>query len=195
METNHSAEKNADVAHEEHEHECNSNPSEDCCGSSELCSMDNNVRRSIVIADDESDLGFQLAHNMRDRFGFIIMDDEDEGSYLSNLQKTAEVDAVSLNSRRQKETEREKKWIKMMHRWNFTLQYRKRKLRRRIIKGVPDAFRGQLWYNLLEADLVRDQFSDCSQIDITSIPSRTIDEVDDSLFDFFSDYELCNDAT
>mmetsp|Transcript_7611 Transcript_7611/g.16695 ORF Transcript_7611/g.16695 Transcript_7611/m.16695 type:complete len:646 (+) Transcript_7611:195-2132(+) len=42
-------------------------------------------------------------------------------------------------------TLREKKWSKMMANWERTTHKRKRKLRRRIRKGVPSSVRGQVW--------------------------------------------------
>jgi len=40
---------------------------------------------------------------------------------------------------------REKKWTKMMSDWEWTTHKRKKKLQRRIRKGVPSAVRGEVW--------------------------------------------------
>jgi hypothetical protein len=45
------------------------------------------------------------------------------------------------------EMERVKKWDKMNKHWNTATT--KEKLRRRIYKGIPDRFRGEIWIRLL----------------------------------------------
>ena len=82
--------------------------------------------------------------------------DDDDGSATS---ETAEVIQHELPGRAASESEsasdesksadlstrREKKWSKMMANWERTTHKRKRKLRRRIRKGVPSSVRGQVW--------------------------------------------------
>ena len=61
----------------------------------------------------------------------------------------AELPKVDKNEIKIKQTEMErlKKWEKMTKKWDSPAT--KEKLRRRIYKGIPDRFRGQVWALLL----------------------------------------------
>ncbi|XP_051163272.1 USP6 N-terminal-like protein isoform X1 [Leptopilina boulardi] len=73
-------------------------------------------------------------YHTTDRYGFI---------------HDAELPKVDKNEIKIKQTEMErlKKWEKMTRKWDSPAT--KEKLRRRIYKGIPDRFRGQIWSNLL----------------------------------------------
>lgn len=120
-----------------------------------------------------------------DRFGFVIL----ESSFFH--QSKAIQSKLELQNRRDKETEREKKWLKMMKRWDFTKRYRLAKLKRRIRKGIPDGFRGVMWYKILQISAYSDEdinsyrtfperfpnVYDITQLPIDRIPIQTIEEV------------------
>lgn len=51
------------------------------------------------------------------------------------------------------ETEREKKWLKMLKQWDVSND----KLRRRVYKGIPNAVRGRVWSKLLGLETVKEE--------------------------------------
>lgn len=106
-----------------------------------------------------------------DKFGFIVDTEKSTRSQRTQLPPTGEgpTDAESETSEtavlegqtgtKQKKksgrstggnggstnSKREKKWTKMMSNWERTTHKRKKKLQRRIRKGVPSAVRGEVW--------------------------------------------------
>jgi hypothetical protein len=120
-----------------------------------------------------------------DRYGFMIID----GSFFH--QSKAIQNKLEVQSRRDKETEREKKWLKMMKRWDFTKRYRLTKLKRRVRKGIPDGFRGVMWYKILQISAYSQEdiskrrtfperypnLYDITQLPIDKIPMQTLEEV------------------
>ena len=75
-----------------------------------------------------------------DRFGFLL-----SVSSSQFHQSKPILDVTETKRRKAKETLRERKWLKMLKRWDFTLRFRREKLERRIRKGIPDGFRGVIW--------------------------------------------------
>lgn len=121
-----------------------------------------------------------------DRYGFIIG--------ASSFHQHKAIEEEEARKRKEKETTREKKWLKMLRRWDFTQKYRLAKLERRIRKGIPEGFRGVMWYKILEAAAYSPQdlaakntlpnrypnVYDITCLPIDKVPMQTLDEVRES---------------
>ncbi len=109
---------------------------------------------------------------LKDRFGFYLTDE-----FHQFLDLPVEV----IQGRKDKETQREKKWMKMMKNWEYyakTIHRRNSILKQRIRKGIPDTFRAKAWEKLIHADAVsKKKYPDYSKIDLTVLSPITIDEV------------------
>jgi len=68
-----------------------------------------------------------------------------EGQTGTKQKKKSGRNAGGSNGNGSTNNKREKKWIKMMSDWERTTHKRKKKLQRRIRKGVPSAVRGEVW--------------------------------------------------
>ncbi|XP_063986391.1 USP6 N-terminal-like protein [Diachasmimorpha longicaudata] len=84
--------------------------------------------------DSWEDPGYEVYHTT-DRYGFI---------HDKRLPRKHESNEIKMHHI---EMERVKKWEKMTKHWDSPAT--KEKLRRRIYKGIPDRFRGQVWALLL----------------------------------------------
>ncbi|CAG5081350.1 Similar to Usp6nl: USP6 N-terminal-like protein (Mus musculus) [Cotesia congregata] len=84
--------------------------------------------------DSWEDPGYEVYHTT-DRYGFI---------HDKRLPRKLETNEIKMH---QVEMERVKKWEKMTKHWESPVT--KEKLRRRVYKGIPDRFRGQVWSLLL----------------------------------------------
>ncbi|XP_011495459.1 PREDICTED: USP6 N-terminal-like protein [Ceratosolen solmsi marchali] len=84
--------------------------------------------------DPWEDPAYEVYHTT-DRYGFI---------HDKRLPQKMDQNEIKLHH---VEMERVKKWDKMNKHWDTTAT--KEKLRRRIYKGIPDRFRGEIWIRLL----------------------------------------------
>lgn len=91
-------------------------------------------RENGVQIDPWEDPGFEVYH-ATDRYGFI---------HDKRLPQKMDPNEIKLHH---VEMERLKKWEKMTKQWDSPST--KDKLRRRVYKGIPDRFRGQVWALLL----------------------------------------------
>lgn len=90
--------------------------------------------------DPWEDPTFEVYH-VTDRYGFI------HDSRLPTQRDAAEIKAKEV------ESERTKKWLKMMKSWKK--YYPGEKMTRRIYKGIPDSLRGEIWARLLDINKVK----------------------------------------
>lgn len=88
--------------------------------------------------DPWEDPAFEIYH-VTDRHGFIH--DKRLPSKVDSEKRQVQV-----------EMERVKKWLKMLHTWETSVN--SDKMRRRLYKGLPDSIRGQAWRQLLQLDTV-----------------------------------------
>ena len=92
-----------------------------------------------------------------DQFGFLLSKEGTEKVYLQEGQRQQN------SSRHQKEVRRSawlqnkrlEKWRKMDKEWRLWMTKRHAKVKSRIRKGIPDPFRGRMWYVLSGADELR----------------------------------------
>jgi hypothetical protein len=106
--------------------------------------------------------------SMKDRFGFLLVD--------TFHQKLSVSEKIS-KARKDKESERARKWIKMSKNWAFFTKYRSRKLKERVRKGIPDAFRSFAWYELAECNAIKAKYSNPYELETARISAQTRDEV------------------
>ncbi len=106
----------------------------------------------------------------KDKFGFIPGD---------RFHQSLLITESELMLRREKEIERTKKWLKMINNWEFTTTRRQAKLKRRIRKGIPDALRMKVWYDLSQAEKIKKKIPKPSTliVDGTTLDPLTIDDV------------------
>lgn len=89
-----------------------------------------------------------------DRYGFIFEesngnDDVTEKSSTSGHRLSlVNISELEGKKRREKEWTRERKWIKMIRDWKNVNKAKRKKLKRRIRKGIPDAARGHVWMEI-----------------------------------------------
>ena len=135
----------------------------DCAGSVTSINTGGNERSDVSSREEETNAhGKDLGTNQRidecmigiDRYGFSMRKSVDEDD-LESSRRGVLLSVAEIAQRKLKETERLNKWIKMMRRWNFTVKYRKEKLKRRIRKGVPDAVRGKVWMDLMYSEALK----------------------------------------
>ena len=107
--------------------------------------------------------------SMKDRYGFILSNDSIE------FHRTEEQKRELI----EKETERTKKWIKMIKRWDYTLTHRGNKLRERLRKGIPDALRSDVWCKLSRINDMKQLYPNKFHItQPTNLTELTIDEIE-----------------
>ncbi len=105
----------------------------------------------------------------KDRFGFWIMD---------NFHQALSVSDKKIKERKEKESERTKKWLKMTKDWKSKGVTQTRQVKRRIRKGVPDALRSFVWCYLAGIKELRAKYPNpTTDIDTKSLTELTIDEV------------------
>jgi len=133
------------------------------------------VEVSVVPTDDSgpsaanSDVS-NSSYILKDRYGFYVSD-----QFHQQLQITPDV----VKFRRNKETERTKKWLDMIQHWSkFYKHDKKSKLNRRVRKGIPDAVRGLVWQRLINIDAVKEKIPNPYEIDTGSLCKNVIDEID-----------------
>lgn len=97
--------------------------------------VNNNVEALVVDAEPEEPLTLQRV----DRWGFL----------------GAEKLSAEEELHKQKEIEREVKWVEMREKWSSFSTRRKAKLRSRCLKGIPDSMRTFAWVKLSGADKLR----------------------------------------
>ena len=98
---------------------------------------DGNSHESIAVKDDKEDeINDKSRNSFRvDRYGFLESDYHHSSLTISEAM---------MKQRREKETERSKKWARMLKKEGS------RKLKERARKGIPDAVRGESWRWILE---------------------------------------------
>ena len=106
----------------------------------------------------------------KDRWGFMNCDD---------FHKFLALPPEVIEERKEKESDRLKKWIKMKKNWlkycNTGAKYFK--LKRRSRKGIPDAMRGFAWYEVCGAKNSKLLYPNLSLIDVGSVNATCVDEV------------------
>lgn len=111
---------------------------------------------------------------IRDRFGFFLSDE---------FHQFLELPVEERQRRKDKETQRERKWRKMVKekRWHTFINLEKGTmnplLKERIRKGIPDTFRGYVWNKLIDTSEIRRLHPDYHRIDLSKVSPVTIDEV------------------
>ena len=60
----------------------------------------------------------------------------------------------------------------------YLYEYRKAKLKRRVRKGIPDALRGIVWYNLSGAESYKRSYPDLNDINTNDLNELVIDEIE-----------------
>ena len=103
-----------------------------------------------------------------DHYGFYVDD---------HHHQSLEVSERTILTRKEKEKERTKKWIKMLKNWDFTETYRKEKLKRRVRKGICDNVRGLAWTKLSQAWRYRKQCPDLDSLNMSDLPDAARDDV------------------
>jgi hypothetical protein len=103
-----------------------------------------------------------------DRYGFYISDES------RNMRGISEQE---IRFRKRKESERTKKWLKMLNNWERTLSIRGEKLKRRLRKGVPDSLRSLVWIRLCESWRYKKKFSELVDLDASALPAQTAEDV------------------
>lgn len=104
-----------------------------------------------------------------DRYGFFVEkigsgDTIDKGSvarpssmspeYRSNVIQISEEEQ---RRRKEKEFHRERKWLEMIRDWSTFSQEHKKKLKRRIEKGIPDSARAFAWMDACDVEMARSE--------------------------------------
>ena len=113
-----------------------------------------------------------------DRFGFNVRKSMDEDD-LDSSRRGVLLSNWEVTHRKKKEAERVKKWIKMMKRWNFTIEYRKEKLKCRIRKGVPDAVRGKVWMDLMHSEALKWRHSHPTQLlNVKVVDEKILEDIE-----------------
>jgi Mg-chelatase subunit ChlI len=106
---------------------------------------------------------------LKDRYGFFVTD---------KYHKFLEVPVEVCKQRKEKESERARKWIKMIKQWEkYSGPSRFQKLKSRTRKGIPDVVRGYAWYQFAHGDEIKTKYPDVRQISLDDLPSVVIDEV------------------
>ena len=133
-------------------------------------------------ADDNDD---DPSNHEIDRWGFFKGDE---------FHRAKDVSKEIILFRENKEKEREQKWIRMMNKpggFGYLRKYREAKLKRRVKKGIPDTLRSKAWYGLCDIDnTIKKKIPDLDKLDIKSLPSRTVDEIERDIDRTFPRHEL-----
>lgn len=134
--------------------------------------------------DNDNDDDDPLNHEI-DKWGFFKGDE---------FHRAKEVSPGTIILRDNKEKEREVKWIRMMNKpgaFGYLRKYRGPKLKRRVKKGIPDSLRSKAWYGLCDIEnTVKNKIPDLDKLDIKSLPSRTVDEIERDIDRTFPRHEL-----
>lgn len=124
----------------------------------------------------------QLVGSGIDRYGFSRYDD---------FRLSLRVKAQDISARKAKETERERKWLAMVKdpAWHSLISEKKRamdrvlspaysQLRSRIRKGIPDAWRGQVWMDLLEPQIseMKAKYPFRSEVELSELTAEDIEK-------------------
>lgn len=135
---------------------------------------------AVVAVSPEDELGYgNLGRDaesadsslMKDRYGFFLSDE---------FHQASDLPPAIVKSRKDKETQRELKWKKMAKNWKSLFSYARKinvTLKARIRKGIPDTFRGSVWYKLVNADGSKEKLPNYYKIDLSQVNPVTIDEV------------------
>jgi hypothetical protein len=125
---------------------------------------------SQKIADpNSSDDEVNEAKTLKDRFGFFVTD---------KFHKHKDISSEVKNQRKAKESERSRKWIKMIKNWDkYSGPSRIEKLKTRTRKGIPDVARGYAWYHFVHGEDVKKKYPDVRQINTSDLSTVVIDEV------------------
>lgn len=146
--------------------------------------IDENIENGMCI-DEEApkmlEAPTETALGLRDRFGFLL---EDDGN---GFHRSLSISPSEQQRRREKETERLKKWRKMQKNWKKYFRPPESdpnkkivcKARERARKGIPDACRAWAWYQFCNASKAKRLFPNPSTLDVTRVPPNVIDEVID----------------
>jgi hypothetical protein len=141
---------------------------------------------SPVSPDDEN-----LEYVLKDRYGFFVTD---------KYHKYLEISVDLKEQRREKESERTRKWMKMIKKWDFYFKTRFEKIKNRTRKGVfflpffpflsffsplptyllgiPDSVRGFVWYQYASGETVKAKFPDVRQLQVENLPTIVIEEIE-----------------
>lgn len=135
---------------------------------------------AVVTVSPEDELGYTSltrdaegadSSMMKDRYGFFLSDEYHQASDLP---------PAVVKARKDKETQREGKWKKMSKNWKNLFVFSRKingTLKERIRKGIPDPFRGTVWYKLCNADESKAKITNYYKIDLSQVNPVTIDEV------------------
>ena len=104
----------------------------------------------------------------KDRFGFWRSND---------FHKSFSIHEDEDRRRKQKDTERIKKWEAMIKDWDRTNYYRASKLKSRVRKGIPDSMRIFAWPRLAGNENFRSKFRALKSIQNLELDEKVIDEV------------------
>lgn len=100
-----------------------------------------------------------------DRYGFQLGDQFHQRLQISDEEQY---------SRKEKERNREIKWIDMMKEWNYIISgdnaWKTNMLQRRIRKGIPDCIRGRIWGKLLKINTMSKKYRRPEQQECDSLP-------------------------
>ncbi len=104
---------------------------------------------------------------------------------------------VDEESHKQKEIEREIKWVKMRSDWGRWMGRRRRKLRERCLKGIPDSFRPFAWVRLSGARELRGSKPDNYYQELVSRKEETpaLEVIHRDLHRTFPDHVQFRDVT
>ena len=122
-----------------------------------------------------------IPQKSRDRYGFILHDNSAES-------QRDEAEKIKLQHI---ESERTKKWLKMLANWNTTMTFRSDKLKRRLRKGVPDPVRGEVWKKLARVDDTKRIYRDAYKFtNLSKLTEKVNDEIDRDLNRTFPGHDL-----
>lgn len=77
-----------------------------------------------------------------DKWGFVI---EDSDAALPSS-------VIETKKQREKETNRAEKWVSVISQWNSYSEEKKKKMKQRFRKGIPDRLRGEIWKKICDCD-------------------------------------------
>ena len=113
----------------------------------------------------------QNNHMFKDRFGFWIDNDND------NFHQARLITEKEAIARKNKESERSKKWVYMMKSWDKFIIKQVNKLKSRIRKGIPDSLRTFAWSHLAEIGDIKVRYPHPECIDVSRLTDQVKDEV------------------
>ena len=114
------------------------------------------------------DIDLEDGKKIKDKYGFWRSND---------FHKSLPITDDEVRHRRQKDTERVKKWEYMLKNWNQFNGFRSNKLKSRVRKGIPDSIRIFAWPRLAETENFKSKFRTLKSINNLGLDERVKDEV------------------